>query len=210
MDDSWPNLYNDPYAVKRIQKSVELANVKKGMSVLDIGCHKGELENLLPKGVFYYGMDNLLGHEIDGGFIPIRKFDRVFCLETLEHLKYPIKTLKSINDALLPDGIVLISLPNEATLFHRIRSFLGTVDAEAFQECGKHIHLANLRQSTEFLEKQFLILRRLQYINPQATGSRQSWLGKLMRLLPDNFWQFLADRFPSLLARGFIFVCKLP
>lgn len=206
--DFWPELYNDPYAVKRIERSLDLADIRPSHTVLDVGCHLGELEVYMPLEAMYYGIDILNGVNIDGGFSLPKKFDRILCLEVLEHLQHPIGTLTSIAEHLAPDGLAVISLPNEATLFHRLRSLFGVIDAEAFQECGKHLHLANLAQSETLLRRKFDILSRHSYISPQAVGSRQRWLGYLMRLLPDTLWQWLADRWSSLFARGFIWVCQ--
>ena len=204
MDDHWPDLYEDKYAVKRIEKSVELADIYPGMSVLDIGCHKGELQTYLPVETFYTGIDHLNGHDFDGGFSLGKKFDRILCLEVLEHLKWPRKTAQSIKDHLAPGGVAVISLPNEATLFHRIRSLLGTPDAEAFSENGKHFHLPSMLQSFQFLSEYFEIEHVSPYLS-DGSGSRASWLRPILRLFP---LQILCDMCPSLFARGFIFVCK--
>ena len=205
MADYWPNLYDDPYAVKRIEKSVKLAKIEPGMSVLDVGCHKGELLTFIPFQVRYFGLDQLKGDNIDGGFKLEKQFDRIFCLEVLEHLQLPIKTLNSIASHLKPDGLAVISLPNEATIFHRFRSLFGTVDAECFSSCGKHLHLPSLNQTRNFIQKHFEIQNESYYISPGASHSKQAWLGKWLKILPDSIWQLLADVWPSLFSRGFIF-----
>jgi len=206
--DYWPTLYSDLYAVKRIEKSLELADIRPGMTVLDVGCHMGELESYMPIEVMYNGIDHLNGHDIDGGFELDSKFDRIICLETLEHLKYPKRTLLAIKDHLADDGFAVISLPNEATLFHRIRSFFGTPDAECFSECGKHLHLPSLKQARQFIKEFLSVDGETYYINPSASASRQSYLGFIMKLIPDQLWQFLANKLPSLFARGWIFRCS--
>ena len=209
--DYWPNLYDDPYAVKRIEKSLELADIRPGMSVLDVGCHLGELEAFMPVEVMYTGIDVLNGHNIDGGFNLGKKFDRILCLETLEHLLRPRSTLESICSHLLPDGLLVLSLPNEATIFHRIRCLLGTVDAECFSDQGKHLHLPSLRGCRELIKESHLQVEAEEYyVSPQAVGSRQAWLGGILSLIPTPIHEFLAKSLPSLFSRGFIFVCKLP
>src|SRR3990167_4800691 len=140
-------LYKDKYALKRIEKSVAMAEVESFMEVLDLGCNTQEVKKLIPAGCIYVGIDTdlyagkTLLINFDGEFSFERVFDRIFCLETLEHLKKPASTLASIKKHLNQDGIVIVSLPNEATLFHRIRSLLGVVDQECFSEKGKHLHL---------------------------------------------------------------------
>lgn len=206
--DYWPTLYSDPYAVKRIQKSIQVANLKEGMSVLDVGCHRGELEKFIPLKIFYYGIDKILGSEIDGGFQAPQKYDRIFCLEVLEHLVNPEGTIESIKAHLKDDGLAVISLPNEATIFHRFRGLLGVMDGECFSSCGKHLHLPSLKQSRKFISVHFDIVSEHYYISPEARGSRQAWIGSFLKLIPSQFLQTLANMMPSLFARGFIFKLK--
>ena len=212
VEDYWPTLYDDPYAFKRIKKSVELADLKSSFRVLDVGCHKKELRELLPLDTDYHGMDIIQGDNFDGGFERLKwiykldeKFDRIFCLETLEHLKDPGGTLESIRDCLKDDGITVISLPNEATIFHRIRGLFGVMDQECFSSSGKHLHLPSLKQSRNFVSKYFHIEKESYYINLFISSSQQANLLKMTKLLPEHTWQFLADKFPSWFSRGFIF-----
>lgn len=210
MTDHWPTLHQDPYALARLRKSCELLNAKPGMSVLDVGCHQGEARQFL-KDCDYVGIDTLTGHEIDGGFNLNREFHRILCLEVLEHLQQPRATLESIYNHLQKDGILIVSLPNEASLFHRIRCLLGTVDAECFSHLGKHLHLPSLKQCRAFLkskESRFQVVTEEYYVSPSAAGSRQAWVGKILSLIPISIHHFLAQNLPSLFARGFIFVCK--
>lgn len=207
-EDYWPSLYEDEYAIKRIEKSLNMADLKPGLTVLDVGCHMGELETYMPIEVMYNGIDHLNGHDIDGGFELDTKFDRIICLETLEHLKYPKRTLLAIKDHLADDGIAIISLPNESTLFHRLRSFFGTPDAECFSECGKHLHLPSLAQSRQLLKDLFFIEEEKYYINTSARFCRQKWMGFILKLIPDFIWQAMANTVPSLFARGWIFRCR--
>ena len=213
MAEYWPEMQNDPDAIARIKKSVELLDAKEGMTVLDVGCHKQEASNYLT-GCKYLGVDSEKLHpdtyqiDIDGGFKLKEQVDRILCLETLEHLLMPGGTLQSIHTHLRDQGLAVVSLPNEATVFHRIRSLLGTVDAECFVYGGKHLHLPSLRQCRRFLSEQFQILEEAYYISTEARGTRQSWFQHVLRLFPKRLLQLLANLFPSLFARGFIFKLK--
>ena len=84
-EDFWPHLHDDPYALARLRKSCQLLNAKHGMSILDVGCHQEEARQFL-KDCNYVGIDTIKGDEIDGGFNLNRRFDRIICLEVLEHL----------------------------------------------------------------------------------------------------------------------------
>ena len=205
--DFWPDLHCDPFARERLKRSCELLNCSHHHSVLDVGCHKKEALEFLPKGIDYTGIDSMNGFEFDGGVDLLFKFDRILCLEVLEHLKYPQKTLQSIVELLKPGGIIVISLPNEATLFHRVRSFFGCIDAEAFSESGKHLHLPSLKQAYSFVSE-YLTVRRVEYYISSGLGCRQGFARIILQLFPKQILRTLAKSFPSLFSRGFIFVCS--
>lgn len=212
MADYWAGMECDPESIDRIRLSCGLLDARVGMTVLDIGCYKQLARKFLPS-CRYVGFDfdnfceGTIVRDLESGFLWDEPVDRILCLEVLEHLKTPSRTLNSIHYYLKKDGIAVISLPNESTLFHRIRSLLGTVDAECFGERGKHLHLPSLSQCRAFLRRSgFVIVREKYYL---AFGSsRQKWLTASLRLLPKRWMQFLADLLPSLFARGFVFVLK--
>lgn len=215
-EDPFFRMYQkDKYARDRVMKSARLLlpYLKGGDMVLDVGCYTQEARKYYPYDVKYTGIDKEKFHKdtikvnLDHGFEPI-SCKAALCLETLEHLIDPSDVLESIQKSLDPAGRLVVSLPNEATLFHRIRSLLGTVDAGCFQGEGKHLHLPSLRQARVFLSKHFQIEKELYYISPSACGSKQAWVGRMLTLLPDRFWQALADWKPSLFARGWIFLLK--
>ena len=186
---------------------------KNPSTILDIGCFTQEARKYLPSSVRYIGVDSHQYHSttkvmnLSHGFEPIPA-SHALCLETLEHLVDPSDTLESLEKSLAENGHLVVSLPNEATVFHRIRCLFGTVDAQAFASEGKHLHLPNLKQSRRFLSKKFDILSEQYYISPSACGSGCEWLGRILTLIPDWFHQLIADRWPSLFARGFIFLLK--
>lgn len=205
----------DRYARDRVMKAARLLLplLKDNDMILDVGCFTQEAKKYYPPWVKYLGIDQKAYHrdtkvvELNHGFEPI-PCSHALCLETLEHLIDPEDTLESIQSSLSEGGMVVVSLPNENTLFHRIRALFGTADAGCFSSEGKHLHLPSLRQSRVFLTGKFDILKELYYISPTACGSQQAWFGRVLMLFPERFHQFFADRLPSLFARGFIFLLK--
>jgi len=205
----------DRYARDRVMKSARLLlpYLKDNDVVLDVGCFTHEARKYFPRAVKYIGIDERAYHKdtkvlnLNHGFEPI-PCTHALCLETLEHLLDPLDTLESIHSSLSEDGYLVVSLPNENTLFHRIRSLFGTSDAECFSGEGKHLHLPSLRQSRAFLTGRFQIVKESYYISPTACGSRNVWFGRVLSLIPDSIHQFLADKIPSLFSRGFIFLLK--
>jgi len=218
MDDPYAGMYEDRYAVTRLKKSVELAApyLTSESVVIELGCYDEKLLQYLPEIKQYRGLDQRSSPSLDFDFpatldeepFPLPPADVLFCLETLEHLRNPKLLLHVFDRLLKPQGRIVISLPNEATLFHRIRALFGVIDAEAFKE-GKHLSLPNIKQSREFINSFLQVEKTVYYINPGARKSRQSWLGKILTVLPDFFWEFLAFLCPSLFARGTIFLCRL-
>lgn len=206
----------DKYARDRVMKSARLLLpfLKDNDLILDVGCFTQEAKKYFPPWVKYLGIDQVAYHpqtkvvELNHGFEPIEA-SHILCLETLEHLVNPEEALHSIYNSLINNGLLVVSLPNEATIFHRLRCLLGIVDSGCFHSTGKHLHLPSLKQSREFLfEQGFQIEKTLFYISPTAFGSKQEWVGKILGLIPDLFHQWLADHLPSLFARGFIFLLK--
>ena len=212
----WSNMYRkDLYARDRVMKSARLLlpYTKDTDTILDVGCFTWEARKYFPRSQTYIGIDQKKYHkdtrvvDLNHGFEPI-SCQHALCLETLEHLIDPEDTLQSLYDSLPESGYLVVSLPNEATLFHRIRGLFGRMDGECFSGQGKHLHLPSLSQCRIFLSRKFLIEKEIYYISPTACGSRESWVGKILGLIPDCIHQFLADKLPSLFSRGFIFLLK--
>ncbi len=117
--------------------------------VLDLGCSTGRLaEAIKNNGNIVYGIElNPFNAEIartkcDKVFIgsiesmeqfPIKKeiFDVIILADVLEHLHNPELTLKSIKNFLKEDGYIIVSLPNVAHLYVRIKLILGKFDYES-------------------------------------------------------------------------------
>jgi len=215
-ETSWHEMYSkDKYARDRVMMSARLLLpfLKDNDLVLDVGCFTQEARKYYPSWIKYLGIDQAQYHretrvvDLNHGFEPI-PCAHALCLETLEHLVDPEDTLESIYNSLPSGGLLVCSVPNEATLFHRLRCLCGIVDAGAFEAKGKHLHLPSLAQARKFLSTHFEIVLERYYISPSACNSSQEWVGRILQLIPDRVHYWLARRFPSLFARGFIFLLK--
>lgn len=212
----WDRMYKrDKYARDRVMISARLLlpYLKDNDLILDVGCFTQEASKYYPSWIKYLGLDQAKYHrntqvvELNHGFQPVA-CQHALCLETLEHLVDPLDCLESIYKSLSDEGMLVCSVPNEATLFHRLRCLCGTVDAGAFVSEGKHLHLPSLSQSRRFFEKFFQIVEEKYYISPSACGSKQELIGRILQIFPDAVHHFLARLCPSLFARGFIFLLK--
>ncbi len=139
---------------------------------------------------------------------PNKKFDLIICTEVLEHLLDPHRQMGYFKKLLKKNGRLIISLPNENTVFHRIYSLIGIgIDQYPFV-LYKHLHFPTVKQSFAFVGNYFKVVGHKYYMNFGGAGSRFSFFGKLFTLIPDSFWRVLVDTFPGLLARGTVFYLK--
>ncbi|AFS47879.1 methyltransferase family protein [alpha proteobacterium HIMB5] len=117
----WNDIYNNFLEVDN--------NLQNGASILDIGCGWGlALLYFKKKGFDCYGFDPAK-EAVDYGckkglqikhaglegmnVFDNKKFNMVTMFNVLEHLADPIKSINQIKDILLPNGILMIDVPNE-------------------------------------------------------------------------------------------------
>lgn len=116
-----------------IRRVLILAGDLTGLRILDVGCGEGqllaEIATRYPTG-HLYGVDfstarlhaaadragpkvTFLEADVQKALpFPDAFFDRVFCMETLEHLKAPERCLREISRILKPDGQAILTIPN--------------------------------------------------------------------------------------------------
>ncbi|MBI5882919.1 MAG: methyltransferase domain-containing protein [Elusimicrobia bacterium] len=148
---------------KRIEWALDLAALDAGvpLDVMDLGCGEGALLGKLSKARSPHrlkGMDShpavtslrIPGVEITRGdltkpgSLPSAAFDRVFCLDVLEHIEFLAEPLGSIRGALRPGGLLVITAPTES-LFHKTCRFVlkGTFSEAEGPAAGRHYHHAS-------------------------------------------------------------------
>ena len=96
------------------------------------------------------------------------------------------------------NGVVLISLPNECTLYHRLKMLIGKgIDGTGFAPYY-HLHFPTIKQNDEFIEKYFKIIEKRYWVHTGVGGQ----LELIFSLIPDGMWMKIVNLFPSLFARG--------
>lgn len=104
--------------------------IPKGARVLDAGCGEGVLiEELRTKGYDAIGVDRncATAHVLRSDILALpfgaQSFDVVLFLDVIEHLPFPdqARALEEIHRVLRSDGRLIISIPNLAHLYSRIR-----------------------------------------------------------------------------------------
>ena len=215
------NMYQtDKYVRLRFETYMSLLShrLKKGTRILDIGCYVADFLKILPPYVDYYGIDidtealkianNRGAHIVYANLesrLPFRsKFDVIIATEVLEHLKDPEKLMLQIRLLLDRNGVVLFSLPNECTLYHRIKVLFGkSIDGTGFSP-NYHLHFPTIAQSRRFVGKHFKIVAERYWIHVGVGGEVERFLS----MIPEKFWIEVANLFPSLFARGVVFLCE--
>lgn len=136
-------------------------------TLLDIGAGVRDIKKFLPKNIKYLSLDctSNTKHDItldlnkgsDGnGHIPIasNNIDIILCLETLEHLQNPQKTMDEIIRISKDDAWIFLSMPNEYNFWLRLQYLFGIKDKmkEPFQTVNKnlHIHLPRVKDIKKF------------------------------------------------------------
>jgi SAM-dependent methyltransferase len=212
---------SDKYVRERfgIYKSLLNPFLKKGVKILDIGCYMADILKILPSHINYYGVDSdykaleiakqrgakTTKVNLETGQIHLNeKFDIVILAELLEHLKDPEKIIIQAKQLLSEDGVILISLPNECTLYHRFKVLFGKgIDGTGFAP-HYHLHFPTLKQNDEFVCKYFKIVEKRYWFHLGIGG----FFEKLLLIVPNMVWNGLTNLFPALFARGAIYLCK--
>jgi len=171
-EDSWEEILENEHQVK--MQTLEaaysldvaeqyLAQCDERISVCDIGCGPATLLSEAQKrGYDVFGIEpnqrcrkfleqKKIDHIID--FFPLKQslkkqFDLVFFLNTLEHLREPLKIVLEIKKQIKTDGLLYISVPNMDALVNRIMH-------ERAGVFGGHSHIQffNHKTLTVLLEK---------------------------------------------------------
>jgi 2-polyprenyl-3-methyl-5-hydroxy-6-metoxy-1,4-benzoquinol methylase len=117
--------------------ALSLAEPRAGLTWLDIGCGKGDLLRTVARlyeparliGIDLIDwLDEDLRDRVELRLGPAERVleglevsaDRVLMVETLEHLEAPWTALRAAGRRLAPDGRIVVSTPNVASLRHRL------------------------------------------------------------------------------------------
>ncbi len=126
------------------------------------------------------------------------RFEVALLGDVLEHLVDPARVLSQIREVLVPDGSLVISMPNVVHWETRAKVLLGQFD---YQSCGTldhtHLRFFTLKTARELIESAGC---RIVRFHP-AVGGRMT--GHLR-----GTWQTLAGILPGLLAYQFLFEAK--
>jgi len=223
---SYGDYYNeDKFARMRFDISSRLLSgfIEDGVKILDIGCYDGSMLEVLKKTakiIDYMGVDTdslalkeasakgakVVKVNFESEALPFEdsSFDIVIIAEVLEHLRDPAKLIDKAKGMLKATGKILISLPNECTLYHRIKMLLGIgIDGTAFAP-GYHLHFPTLHQDREFVSGYFKIIKTEYWYHLGIGG----FLEKILDIIPASVIKAFVKLWPNLFARGVIYLCQ--
>lgn len=115
----------------------ELPEAGAGRRVLDVGCAKGYLAEILAgRGFRVTGVDfpgtphadsfEFVGGDLDAGLPSLNGvFDFILCADVLEHLRDPLRMLRECRKRLAPNGVLIASLPNSGHAYFRWNILMG-------------------------------------------------------------------------------------
>ena len=206
LDPDWD--YYPTYLAKMAAVRAYLEGLAPATHVLDAGCGEGILVDEFARRLDIVGLDAnyssgrvRTGSILDLPFAP-GSFDRVLCLDVLEHLQYDHQTraLAEIARVLRPTGEVLLSIPNLAHLQSRLK-FLLTGKLVRTSNPSKHPGDRPIEEYLEAARRAGLVVVRRVGIFPTVPvvarlirrhPRRLAWLHRLLtRLLPVPGWCFL-------------------
>lgn len=124
-------------AKQRARAALSLLPISAG-TAFDAGCGRGEMLELLSslgfkaRGVDISSVAAAIARRrgLNVWVLDLEKdplegaCDAVFCLELLEHLRQPAAVLGKLAAAVRPGGALIVSLPNEKNIYHRLKNLL--------------------------------------------------------------------------------------
>ena len=130
-----PENLEDTWRFHRLKKVAETLAKNCHGQLLDIGCNDCSITQFLPKTQFQYIGIDLSRHALQKGkhnqrilsdacnlSFQDQTVDTVSCFEIIEHLQEPHKIIEEIARVLKPKGNLLISTPNQKSLFIKIQN----------------------------------------------------------------------------------------
>ncbi len=206
------NLDNKIYQLKALKLAQKHLSNKKRPKILDLACADGSFIDLAAQkfSAESFGLDitpqnikkaqKKLNHaKVHDLNLPFpyqpNTFDLIFALEIIEHLFDTDQFLKNIHRILKPQGILILSTPNLASIKNRLRLLTNHYPQylEYSTQGAGHIHLYTSTILTNQLRRHHLKIRQLTSPNFPFPVTK-TWLPKPIK----HFFIRLGDLFPTI------------
>jgi ubiquinone biosynthesis O-methyltransferase len=161
---------------ERLKNSLELLNPQKTETILDAGCGTGELTKKIskkcnkiigvdisktalkiarkksPKNCFFKHMN------LEKLKFPKNHFDKIVCVETLEHVLHPEKVIKEFKRVLKKEGQLVLCIPTiDTNTLVKIKKFLKIADTYPISE---HLFEWDYKEIKKLVEKHNFELKK--------------------------------------------------
>jgi 2-polyprenyl-3-methyl-5-hydroxy-6-metoxy-1,4-benzoquinol methylase len=171
-----------------------------GKKILDVGAGRGLIARMLVEKGFDVSACDVSSDSVNllrgQGLVSFvfdleadeleQKYDAIFCMEVLQYLRYPEKTVAKLKAALNPDGILVISVPNEFHLLRRLGLLFGRTSWAGIQT--PHLRLFDRKTALELFRQCGLETARMIPVTLCPPGFWGEGLGRILaRWLPDWF-----------------------
>jgi 2-polyprenyl-3-methyl-5-hydroxy-6-metoxy-1,4-benzoquinol methylase len=186
-----------------------LASLGYHMLGIDINAEAIKAGSLRKAELFGENQDNpqfLVGDAQNLPSLRADYFDFIICSELLEHLRYPVKALDSLNYVLKKDGLLIVTVPNcygpYSLIFDQFRNKVASklVPRIGASEHAQYITLSVITRLINNAGFKVLKVRHSDFI---------SFLPLLVRSDKFCYWDCkLADKLPSSLVSGWYLACQ--
>ncbi|MGE5693134.1 MAG: class I SAM-dependent methyltransferase [Candidatus Zixiibacteriota bacterium] len=171
-----------------------------GKKILDVGAGRGLVARMLAEEGFDVSACDVSSDSVNllrqQGLVSFvfdleedeleQKYDATFCMEVLQYLRYPEKTVSKLKAALNSNGMLIISVPNEFHLLRRLGILFGRTSWAGIQT--PHLRLFDRKTAAALFRQCGLRAVKMIPVTLCPPGFWGEGLGRLLaRWLPDWF-----------------------
>jgi 2-polyprenyl-3-methyl-5-hydroxy-6-metoxy-1,4-benzoquinol methylase len=190
------------YLLLKLNKVGILERIKKGNTILDVGCGSGEFLFDMKKREWKVfgndtsyelcayaqkelGLENIFNKDLISLEFPDKFFDAVTLWHVLEHLNRPMETLKKINNILKDDGVLIIESPNFDSCqrkFFKEKWFALTIPRHIYHFSSQSVEKVLNRAGLKIIKRDYFVNPRIDFVTIKRSLLRYFNL----EFVPDN------------------------
>jgi 2-polyprenyl-3-methyl-5-hydroxy-6-metoxy-1,4-benzoquinol methylase len=202
---------------------IALKHIPERSYVLELGCATGYFSaELKKKGCTVVGVDyekealvqakkicdRVVWADFESGEpLPVKEqFDRVLCMDVIEHLRNGQNFLRTLRPFLEDTSVIILSTPNVAHIRIRLKLLFGQF---GYTKTGvmdeTHVHFYTRDTLKECFERAGYDIEK---IVPSADFGQLPFLGRFARHIPKSIQYTLTTLFPTLLGVQFVVLAR--
>jgi O-antigen biosynthesis protein len=196
----------------------------KNKKILDVGCGFGNKKLAENNSVLGIDISNIalkeaekryekaLKRDIEKGLRLKEKFDVIFLLDILEHIKNPEKLLRNCKNLIKKEGRIIINVPNSYNLFNRVIwiknkkiDLTDRAHIHGLKE-SEHITRFSIEKIEKLIKNNNLKIIKKEYFFPNKTELKK--IKKYEFILKTINYSKIYKIVPGSLSFSFFYVCK--